>query len=148
MNTPKMKDDSQGCQGKSRNRAGTTFVESMIAIALLAVFMTGTCKLLVSQRKILDMARNHYTAANIAKNRMELVRTLDFDQILELNETAIRVDGKGIPSTQGHFQRATTISTLNSNLHEVVISVGIQNRKTLAFNSSAETLSTYVAEHL
>jgi prepilin-type N-terminal cleavage/methylation domain-containing protein len=147
MKNPFTTDQSNRPQN-SRNRAGMTLVESLIAITLLAIFMTGTCKLLVSHRKLLDMARDRYTAANIAKDRLELVRTLDFDQIPELNETAIQVDNSGVPSVQGHFQRATTISTLNTNLYKVVIAVAIQNRKTLAFDTSEETLNTYVSKHL
>ncbi len=133
---------------RRKNRAGITLVESMIAISLFAGFMTGTCKLLSSQRKILDMARDRYIAANIAKNRLELVRTFDFDQIPDLNESPIKVDNSGIPSTEGHFRRTTTISTLDTNLYEVVIAVTIQNRKTLDFGTSGESLNTYVSKHL
>lgn len=133
---------------RSRNRAGTTFVEAVIALALFAIFTVGASKLLVSHRKTLDMARDRYIAANIAKNRIELVRTFDFDQIPEMAETGIRTNDGGIPSSEGNFQRTTQVSMLNANLYGVTCTVKIKNRKTLAFGPAAEELNTYVAKHL
>ena len=135
-------------RGRSRNRAGTTLLESLIAMAIFAVFTTGSCKLLVSHRKLLDMARDHYTAANIAKNRMELLRTFDYEQIPALAEGPIRTDENGIPSTLGHFSRITTVNTLSTNLYELAITVKIQNRKTLAFDKAEQTINTYIAKKL
>ena len=94
------------------------------------------------------MARDHYTAANIAKNRMELIRTFDFDQIPQLAETAVRVNDSGVAATDGHFRRLTTINVLNTNLYELAITVQIQDRKTLAFSESEETINTYISMHL
>ncbi len=131
-----------------RNRSGATLIEAILAVTIFAAFMTGTSKVLVSQKKVLDMARDHYTAANLAKNRMELLRTFDFNQIPALNETAIRIDNNGIPSTEGHFIRTTTINTITTNLYEMAITVKIQNRKTLAFDTAEQTINTYVAKHL
>jgi len=140
-------DTVQGLE-KIRNRAGATLVEALLAMAIFAVFTIGACKLLVSQRKLLDIARDHYTAANIAKNRMELLRTFDFEQIPQLAEDPVRIDGNGIPSTIGHFTRSTIINPLSTNLYELAITVQIQNRKTLEFDTAEETISTYVALHL
>jgi len=132
-----------------RNKcAGTTFIEAVVALAIFAIFMTGTSKLLVSHRAILDMAGDRYTSANIAKNRLELVRTFGFEQIPELNETALVVDSSGIPVRQGNFSRTTTITTISTNLYELAINVKIRNRKTLAFDHAGETISTYVSKHL
>lgn len=132
----------------SNKRAGSTLIEALVAMSIFAVFIAGTSQLLVSYRSILDLARSHYTAANIAKNRMELVRTFDFDQIPQLTETGITVNDSGIPSVLGHFRRSTTISTLNTNLYELAITVQVQDRKTLAFDDSGETLSTFISLHL
>lgn len=133
---------------RSRKRAGSTFIEALVAMSIFAVFITGACQLLISHRQILDMARDHYTAANIAKNRMELIRTFDFDQIPQLAETAVRVNDSGVAATDGHFRRLTTINVLNTNLYELAITVQIQDRKTLAFSESEETINTYISMHL
>lgn len=148
VNTSKMKDDSQGCQGKSRNRAGTTIVETIVALVVFAIFTTGACKLLVSHRRITDMARAHYTAVNIAKNRLELVRTFDFDQVENFLENKVVVDTSGIPSETGNYRRTTEVSNVSSNLVEVTVDVEIRNRRTLEFTPSHEQLSTFFADYL
>lgn len=133
---------------KRRNCAGTTFVEAMVAMAIFAIFSAGTCKLLMAHRQTLDSARDHYIAANIAKNRLELVRTFDFEQIPQLTETPIRIDNSGIPAAAGNFLRETDITILSTNLLQLAISVKIQNRKTLAFDGAEQILNTYVSKHL
>jgi len=131
-----------------RSKAGVTIVEAMVALSIFAVFITGTCKLMVMHRKTLDMARDQYTAVNIAKNRLELARAFDFDQIPELNESPVTVDFKGIPSQDGLFQRTTTVTVLNTNLYELVINVSAKNRETLTFKDSGQTINTYISKHL
>jgi hypothetical protein len=128
--------------------AGTTMVETVVALALFAVFTTGVCKLLLSHRKVSDMARGHYTAINIAKNRMELVRTFDFGQINDFLEDKVVVDASGTLDTEGLYRRTTEVSNVSSNLMELSITVDIRNRETLAFNPANEKLVTYFAEYL
>lgn len=147
-NPKKLHRNSGPAKGKNKSRAGVTIIEAMMALAIFAVFTTGTCKLLTANRKILDMARDHYIAANLAKDRMELTRTFAFDQIPELAENQLRIDDSGIPSTTGHFRRTTDITTINSNLYQLAITVDIQNRKTLQFAPAQQTISTYVSKHL
>ncbi len=142
------KEDAILAVEKSRKRAGTTIVETIVALTIFAVFTTGACKLLMSHRKIMDMARAHYTAINIAKNRMELVRTFDFGQVDDFLENNVVVDASGMPSTEGNYRRSTEVSTVSSNLLELIVTVDIRNRQTLAFNPANEQLRTYFAEYL
>ncbi len=104
--------------------------------------------MLVIHRRTLDMARDHYIAANLAKDRMELARTFEFDQIPDLQEDQILLDANGSPSLTGHFRRSTVITTLNTNLYQLAITVDIQNRKTLEFAPAEQTINTYIAKHL
>lgn len=134
--------------GIRKNRAGVSIIEVMIALAIFAVFTSGTCKLLVSHRRVLDLARDNYTAINLAKERMELARTFEFDQIPELAETKVLLNESGIPAQHGHFRRTTTISMLSSNLYQLAISVDIQNRKTLQFAPAQQSINTYISKHL
>jgi prepilin-type N-terminal cleavage/methylation domain-containing protein len=133
---------------KSRSRAGTSLVEVMIALTLFGVFTAGTCKLLVSHRKVLDSARDHYIAANLAKDRMELARTFEFDQVPELREQQLVVDESGIASPDGHYRRTTTVTAVQTNLLKFAVTVDIQNRKTLIFSPAEQSVSTYIAKHL
>lgn len=130
------------------NKRGSSLVEVMVALTIFAVLIASSCKVLLATRTTLDLARDHYTASNIAKDRVELVRTLDFNQIPELEEDMLIIDKRGIPSDQGHFRRTTIVSMVSSNLFEVAVTVGIQNRKTLDFSSSEQTINTYISKHL
>jgi len=130
------------------NRAGMTVVETIVALTIFAVFTTGACKLLLSHRKVSDMARAHYTAINIAKNRMELMRTFDFGQVDDFLEDKVVVDASGVPSTEGNYRRSTEVNNVSSNLVELTVTVDIRNRQTLVFNPANEQLSTYFAEYL
>ncbi len=132
----------------SKSRAGIALVEALVALTLLAVFMAGATKLLLSHHEMSDMARAHYTAINIAKNRMELVRTFEFGQVDDFLEDKVDVDESGSPSTFGHFRRSTQVSNVSPNLLELNVIVEIRDRKTLSFNGRQEYLSTYFAEYL
>lgn len=133
---------------KRRYRAGMTLVETLVAITILAIFTTGVCKLLMSHRKVSDMARAHYTAVNIAKNRMELVRTFGYGQVSDFYEDKVIVDYTGMPDPNGHYRRTTSASNVSSNLLELTIKVDIRNRKTLLFTPAHQTVNTYMAKYL
>ncbi len=133
---------------QSKSRAGISIIEVLMALSIFAVFSVGTCKLLTSHRRVLDMARDHYTASNLAKERMELARTFEFEQIPDLAEDQVLINESGIASLYGHFRRTTTITTVNSNLYELAIRVDIQNRKTLEFAPAEQSINTYIAKHL
>ena len=94
------------------------------------------------------MARAHYTAVNIAKNRLELVRTFDFDQVTDFIEDKVIVDSSGVPSETGNYRRTTGVSNVSSNLVELTVTVDIRNRQTLEFTPSKEQLSTFFANYL
>jgi len=119
-----------------------------VALTIFAGFSTGACKLLMSHRKIADMARAHYTAINIAKNRLELVRTFDYGQVDDFLENNVVVDASGVPDAVGNYRRSTTVSNVSSNLLELTVTVDLRNRQTLAFTPAKEQVSTYFAEYL
>lgn len=133
---------------RAGTRSGATLVEALIAVALFAGFITGACKLIVAQRMLADTARAHYTAANIAKNRMELVRSFDFDQISSMSEDAVVIDEKGIPRTLGNFSRTTAVTWVDTNLYALAITVKVRNQKTLEFDGTGQVLNTYISKHL
>ncbi len=133
---------------KTRNRAGLTLVETIVALTLFAIFTTGACKLLMSHRKVSDMARAHYTAINIAKNRLELVRTFDFDQVGNFLESDVVVDASGLPDSWGNYRRTTQVSNVSSNLLQLTVTVDLRNRQTLAFTPAKQEVTTYFANYL
>ena len=130
------------------SRAGMTVIETIVALTIFAVFTTGACKLLMSHRRVTDMARAHYTAINIAKNRMELVRTFDYGQVDKFIEDKVIVNASGNPDSLGNYRRTTQVSNVSSNLMELTVTVDIRNRRTLVFNPANQELSTYFALYL
>ncbi|MEE9367524.1 MAG: hypothetical protein V3V05_01540 [Pontiella sp.] len=133
---------------KFRKRAGISVVETMVALALLAFFITGSCKILFAQRKLADKSRGHYSAINIAKNRIELCRTFEFGQMNDFVEQDVMVDLSGVADIDGKFRRSTALSVVSSNIVEMVVTVEIRNRMSLDFDGENEELSTYFAEYL
>ena len=57
---------------RSGGRRGAGLVEAMIGLAIMATSMAGTCRVVLQAKQVSDMARSHYTAAAIAKNRITL----------------------------------------------------------------------------
>ncbi len=133
---------------KARKRTGFTLTETMVSLLVLGVFITGTAKILMAHQQLSDTAREHYSAINIAKNRIELVRTFEFGQVNDFLETDTTVDHSGAPDIEGRFRRSTTRALVSSNLIEMAVTVEIRDRITLEFDGESEKLTTYFAEYL
>ncbi len=133
---------------KSSKRAGISLIETVVALTILAVFVTGAAKIIIASQKLSDKAREHYAAINIAKSRIELVRTFEFGQVDNFLEDKVLVNASGAPDVNGNFRRTTTVSEVSSNLLEMAVTVEIRNRKKLAFTGEREQLRTFFAEYL
>ena len=133
-----------------RKKSGSTLIEALFALGLLATFITGAGTTIVMNHKLSDKAQDHYTAINIAKNQIEQIRNLrrsDFDQILSLQETGTRIDEAGKPDPNGIFRRTTTITKSGKNdfLIEAHVKVDLLNRVSRKFEGEHEELESYIA---
>ncbi|MFC1496928.1 prepilin-type N-terminal cleavage/methylation domain-containing protein [Verrucomicrobiota bacterium] len=130
-------------------RDGMTILEVMIAVAIFAICVAGMCALIQNGRALSDLSRDHYVAANIAKNRLERVRTFDFDQLTEFIEvhTPVDVSGNDVSGSDYRFRRTTFVSNVTVNLREVTVGVGIRNRVSLEFEGAGETIQSLFAEY-
>lgn len=137
------------CVKKQKDSSGFTIVESMVAVLILAIFVSGACGMIATAREIMDRARSHYTASNIAKNRLEHLQTYDFDQVPLLAEDSVTVNKMGHPSGNGHFQRTTSVSNVAERLYNVTVTVEIRNRLTWDFSGGGlERVQTYITEFI
>ena len=136
------------CTNMSNNdpKAGVTLVEVMVAILILGLCIGGLCQLAVNARQLSDMSRTHYTAINIAKNRLERAKTVDYDELQFLVENDIVVDPSGRADSSGDYRVNTAVTQASTNLMEIVVTVGIMNRLTLNFGPESESIRTYVAD--
>ena len=133
---------------KLYKKDGLTLLESIVAVCIFGIAIAGICALVVSARELNDRARLHYTAINIAKNRLEKARTLNFSTLSLFQENGTIVDYNGNPDPNGAFRRTTVISNVATNLVEIIITVDIRNRVTLGFTGEQETLRSYLTEYI
>ncbi|MEI6892559.1 MAG: prepilin-type N-terminal cleavage/methylation domain-containing protein [Pontiella sp.] len=131
-----------------KNCAGVSLVEVLVALSLFALFIAGASKALLSNRALADLTREHYTAANIAKNRIELARTFEFDSLSKFAEAPQLVDisGESLSGDSGRYRR-TTVIALTNNVAELTVTVEIRDHKTLDFEGSEEQVKTFIAFH-
>lgn len=146
---PKLRTAANGEPGRrDGNAEGMTLIETLGAVCILGICIGGVCALVVQSKEMTDRARDHYTAVNIAKNRLEQARALGYDALSTFVEPATVVDRTGSPDDEGDYQRATIISNTATNLAEIIITVQIRNRMTRQFGLVNETLRSYVADYL
>lgn len=133
---------------------GATMVETMVALAILATFITGAARVILTHRQLADKARAHYTAINIAKNQVEQVRNMrraDYAQIFAMTENGVIVNAEGNhDSINGKFRRTTTITADANNDYrlDIDVLVEIKNPVTLGFEGEGEHLKSYMAHLL
>ena len=127
-------------------RGGLTLVETLIALFILGFCAGGMVYLVVALKEVSDQARDHYTAVNLAKNRIEQAKALDWTQLPLMVEDGTVVDGQGDPDSDGRFRRSTVVDTTRTNLTEFVVLVAVRDRRTLAFGDESEMVRTYMAE--
>ena len=129
-----------------------SITETLIALAIFAIFIAGAGRVILAHRKLTDKARMHYIAVNIAKNQIEQVRNMrrsDYDQISSMEEIDIPVDEDGVPDTSGVYRRTTTISTTSvPDLHDVEVTVEMMNPITLQFEGEEEQVKSFMAKLL
>jgi prepilin-type N-terminal cleavage/methylation domain-containing protein len=130
----------------NRPKAGFTLIEVVIAVFLLGIFIASACALAVSSKITREKARSHYVAVSIAKNRLERVKTFDFDEIDYFEEANIRVDETGTPDWYGPYQRTTSVTAVTPALKEAVVRVQICDRVRRRFGAESEEVRTYIAK--
>jgi len=131
------------CAGK----CGFTMIEALVAVTILGFFVVGVCALVVTTRETMDTARAHYTASNIAKNRIERLHALVFDDLAQYAEAGVVVNDSGMPSSSGNFMRTTVVSNVNDRLFDIRCVVTMRNRVSLAFEGGGESVQTLIARY-
>lgn len=133
-------------QRKKCSKEGISLVEVVVALLIFSMCVAGMCWLITMGRRGSDNARGHYTAINIGKNRLERVKTFDFDQMELFAQDNVEIDRSGVADAEGDYRITTTISTVTNDLKEVVVTVDIKDRISRAFEGESETVSTYIAD--
>jgi type II secretory pathway pseudopilin PulG len=90
---------------------GATLVEIMAAIGLFAIALTSVLSLVTSTQSMGQRADKAYNAYNLAKNHVESLRTMSFDDLTVADEDEVRIDVSGVPDDEGEYLRSTTVTT-------------------------------------
>ena len=111
-----------------RRREGFTLVEVIVAIVIIGITSVTFIALSLTSYRELQLSSDYYRAVSLARNRIERIRIMDYDTILNLSEAEHRVDGNGNADAEGAYRRETEVTPLTANLVEVTVTVSFPDR--------------------
>ena len=130
-------------------RGGFTIVETVFSIVMLMMVMAGAYKIITSTASLNRVVRNHYVAANLAKNRLERARNFPYPDLPLLAENLVLVNDNGVPAADGRFRRTTAVNTnYGPGVTALTVTVGIKNLRSGNFNTETESISSLYTEFL
>jgi len=125
--------------------AGFSFIEVIIALSILGIFIGGMCAVLLGGRQLGDLACSHYVAVNLAKNRIERARNMPFESLSDFVEYNTLVDEDGNPDYSGNYRRTTQYTSAGTNLVEMIVTVEVIDRVKRRFDGESEIVRSYIA---
>ncbi len=137
---------TEGHGSGADRRAGLTLVESMIGLMVFAAFLSGACRMVVVAHHVNDRAAAHYAAVNIAKTRIERIKTFGYDQFELCQESGVVLNQSGRPDEGGNYRLTTTVVPRGEGLKDVTVRVDIRNPRTLGFDGENEQLVSSLAD--
>lgn len=105
---------------------GYTFLEIVVAMAILAIAMAGSYKVMTVSMQTRQVALNHYVATVMANNQIERAKNLAFDNLSLLAESERAVDELGATDAEGRYLRTTAIEPLwggESDLTRITVTI-------------------------
>jgi prepilin-type N-terminal cleavage/methylation domain-containing protein len=112
------------------SRGGFTLTEVMVACFILAVGISGFGIGYLSAMRTNRLAKNHYQATCLARNRIQRARSVSFTSIPLLAETDRVIDADGNADANGLFRRTTAVAqTATSNTLDIAVSVRYPDAK-------------------
>ena len=109
-----------------KNNNGATLVETMAAIAIFAIVLTGILNLAVGSMGTGKRAEFAYTSYNLAKSHLETLRSIPYSTLVNAAESDVYVDENGVSDPDGFYIRSTAVTpnfNSDANLIQVTVSV-------------------------
>lgn len=131
-----------------KNNHGLTLVETMMAILLFGIALVGMLD--VCAQSILTGRRSDfsYMAHNLAKSRLETLKTMSFGSLGSAAETDTILDSNGVPDIDGTFKRNTSVTTgYNGDNQLAQVTVTVDYKVKNAFAGKPVSLHTVVFEY-
>ena len=92
-------------------RLGYTFVEVLVALAILGISIGGAYRLLISAMRTRTLMQDQYIATVLANNRVESAKNAPFESLITFRELNSAVDEMGLLDAGGDYTRSTTVQT-------------------------------------
>jgi prepilin-type N-terminal cleavage/methylation domain-containing protein len=129
---------------KHRGQRGFTLAEVMVSLLVLIIFILCAYQTVTAALWMNQQARDHYVAINLANNRLERARNLQYASLASLSESQLLMDADSVPhALNGNYRRTTLVNTnYGANLTEIFVQVDIRSRKTGLFAGESETVAT------
>src|SRR3989338_4579964 len=105
------------------NAKGATIVELMVSVCVFAIGMQSLLYVISTSSVMAKRGEYAYVAHNIAKNRIERLRTMGFPTLSLAQETSTAVNQDGDPDEEGLFTRSTIVESLTSDSSSVTVNV-------------------------
>lgn len=134
---------------RDRSRSGSTLVEALVSVILLAMGIAGSCRVMLMSRMLSDASTDQYISLQLANNRLECINNTDFGDVMMWANSNMVLNASGQPAPSGRFRMSTDVSfpdQVITNYAQVSVSIAIRNRKTLLFDRPARQFATYVTE--
>ena len=131
-------------------KEGFTFVEVVVAVALLVVALAGAFGLIIASMRVRQASHDHHAATLIGNNRLERAKTVTFENVPLMVEHEVRVDELGVPVVNGRFLRTTEVESHwggNPRLMRVTVTVQPPAHRSAGTRAQA-TISTLLTEYL
>jgi prepilin-type N-terminal cleavage/methylation domain-containing protein len=119
---------------------GLTLIEVMISLFILAVLIIGTSQLIIYSIIIQDRCQNRLISLELAANKIETLKSLDFDHF-ELKKGSQEEIKKG--GNKKKFLINTTIQDISPDVKRVIVSCSVQNK-----NDKEITLAVYISRKI
>ena len=127
---------------------GISLVETMMAILLFGAVIGALLEVTAQNLTMGKRAETVYTAYCIAKNHIEMLKSMPFSSVANAAESNTRVDSLGVPDISGAFSRTTAVATNytgDANLVSVTVSVDYSIKG--SFVNKPTTVSTAIFQY-
>ena len=133
---------------RGKGCSGFGMVEVVVSVVLLSLVVAGSYKLITQAARLNRTARNHYVAANLAKNRIEHARNYAFADLPLLRESKVLVNAQGATETAGPFRRSTLVNTnFGYKLTEFTVIIEIRNSLSGQFQGEEQRIASLFTDY-
>ncbi len=127
---------------------GSTFVEVLVSIALVVIFVTAAQMTILNSQFLASYSKHRLQAMYVAQQIIEQQRRLTFANIVSVASTAVTLDTKGTYNTTADDFLGNviiTVTTLDAYRKQVQVQVNWQEQVTTAKVTMREYYSTNIA---